>query len=113
MLELNNSGLIRPILCAFPYLIWKMGILSIKEEEYKFFQLPAPTKEELFLLATKIHSKVGKLIENLGIDENEQNQSEFEESLLGDISKISIGQKAVLESELEVLFVGMGLTKSK
>jgi hypothetical protein len=70
------------------------GVFYKSEEEYKFFQLPAPTKEELFLLATKIHSKVGKLIENLGIDENEQNQSEFEESLLGDISKISIGQKA-------------------
>lgn len=70
------------------------GVFYKLEEEYKFFQLHPPTKEELFLLVTKIHSKVGKLIENLGIDENEQNQSEFDESLLGDVFKISIGQKA-------------------
>ena len=70
------------------------GVFYKLEEEYKFFQLPAPTKEELFLLTTKIQSKVIKLVENLGVDENEQNQSEFNESLLGDISKISIGQKA-------------------
>jgi len=70
------------------------GVFYKSEGGYEFLQLPAPSKEELFLLATKIHSKVIKLIEKLGIDENESNQSEFDESLLGDISKIAIGQKA-------------------
>ena len=49
--------------------------------EYEFFSLPPPAKQDLLLLTTKIYRKVFKLMEKLGIDENELNQIEFDEAI--------------------------------
>lgn len=59
---------------------------------YEFYRLPAPTEEELHALAEKIQNRVLALIEKLGL--NETDQSEFDQNMLGEISKISIGHKS-------------------
>jgi len=72
--------------------IFTDGVFYKSGDEYKFFLLPEPKKEELFLLATKIQSKVLKFVENFGF--NNHDQLEFDESGLSDLTTISITQKA-------------------
>ena len=60
--------------------------------EFEFLRLPPPTEEELYFLAAKIQCKVLKLIDKLGL--NEQDQIEFDDDALKLFATISIGQKA-------------------
>ncbi len=59
---------------------------------YEFFKLPPPTQEELYFLAEKIQGKVLKLVEKLGL--NEQDQFGFDENALGEMAAASISHKA-------------------
>jgi hypothetical protein len=60
--------------------------------DYKFLRLSEPTQEELISLASKIQNKVSVLIQKLGLDD--QDQVEFDETLLSDVATISIQNKA-------------------
>lgn len=59
-------------------------------DQYKFYRLQSPTLEDLYELTAKIHTKVLSLIEKLDV---ESDQTEFDQDLLGEISKVSIQQK--------------------
>lgn len=57
-----------------------------------FFRLPDPSEEELYFLAAKIRDKVFRVIDKLGL--NDQDQMGFDEDTLKDLAAVSIGQKA-------------------
>ncbi len=63
-----------------------------KNRVYGALTLPAPTHKELETLVGKIHERVHKLSQKLGLDE--QDQLAFDENSLGDLVSLSIGQKA-------------------
>ncbi len=68
------------------------GVFYKTGDRYEFYRLLAPAQEELCTLAAKINNKVVALIERLGL--NETAQSEFDQNILGEISKISIRHKS-------------------
>ena len=57
-----------------------------------FFRLPEPSEEELYFLAAKIGTKVLKMIDKLGL--NDQDQMGFDEDALQGLAAMSIGHKA-------------------
>ena len=57
-----------------------------------FRRLSNPTHEDLFQITERIHHRVLKLIKKLGLDEDYQ--GEFDESILGQVSALSIANKA-------------------
>lgn len=63
-----------------------------KDQTYLFQRLPQPTHEELQQLVNKIKTKIERKINKLNLEKTEQ--MPFEEESLGDISQISITQKA-------------------
>jgi len=68
------------------------GVFYRSGDKYEFQRLPQPTQEELFRVAEKVKNKVLALIEKIGL--NEIDQTEFDQNLLSDISKNSIGHKS-------------------
>lgn len=68
------------------------GVFYKSGDAYEFHRLQQPTQEELFELASKIKNKVLVLVEKMGL--NGADQTEFEQHLLEDISKISIQHKS-------------------
>jgi hypothetical protein len=58
---------------------------------YEFYKLPEPTKEELVKLASKIYDKVERLLNKIGVDDD---QMGFDEEALNDLANISIRHKA-------------------
>lgn len=63
-----------------------------KDQTYLFQRLPHPTHEKLQQLVNKIKIKIERKINKLNLEKTEQ--LPFEEESLGDISQISITQKA-------------------
>lgn len=59
---------------------------------YKFLRISAPNPDELTFLANKIKNKTERLIKRLGLDEIEQ--TEFDMSLIGEMSNLSIQHKS-------------------
>ncbi len=68
------------------------GVFVESEEGYVFCRQSSPTHEDLTLLATKIQKKVLKCIKKMGL--NSDSQQSFDEEGLGEISSMSIANKA-------------------
>jgi hypothetical protein len=68
------------------------GVFYKKDDGYYFFRLPPPSQEELYFLAAKIKTKVLKVIDELGL--NDQDQMGFDEDALSPIAAMSISHKA-------------------
>ena len=62
------------------------------EGVWEFLRLPEPAAEELYFLAAKIRDKVLKIIDKLGL--NDQDQMGFDEDAMKDLAAMSIGHKA-------------------
>ena len=58
---------------------------------YEFYKIPEPAKEELVKLASKIYDKVERLLNKIGVD---QDQMGFDEDALNDLAHLSIRHKA-------------------
>ena len=71
------------------------GVFYKSGNSYEFYRLSEPTKEELFAIAEKVKTKVEKLIQAMGLDE--QDQLDFDENLLAELSQLSITQKAAFD----------------
>jgi len=72
--------------------IFADGVFYKVGAEYKFYRLPQPTLEDLILLTEQIQKKVLRKIEKLGLSETDQ--TVFDENALGELSAMSIAQKA-------------------
>ena len=60
----------------------------------EFFRLPQPRQEELYFLAAKIQFKVLKVIDKLGLNDDDQDQMGFDEDWLKALATMSISNKA-------------------
>ena len=68
------------------------GVFHKQGDTYAFRKLSNPTQEELFQITERIHHRVLKIIKKLGLEEDYQ--GEFDESILCQVSALSIAHKA-------------------
>lgn len=68
------------------------GVFYESDAGYAFYRLPPPSEKELYALAAKIQGKVLKIIEELGLNDDE-GQMEFENAL-PEMAAMSIRQRA-------------------
>jgi hypothetical protein len=69
------------------------GVFYETDEGYEFLRLPPPSEERLYFLAAKIRGKVLRLIDKLGLNEEEA-QLGFDEGSMGELAALSISHKA-------------------